>query len=175
LKDAIAINILGTKKIIDIALLMENLKAFVHVSTIFSNCNREEIDEKIYGSVLSYHQLIQIGKVYENLKDSKQVDDIIYDNLPNTYTLTKHHAEKLVYHQSFFLPSGIFRPPIVISSYKDFPGYTDNLNGPSGIIAWTARGIIHCIPGDPEVSANLVPVDFCINALIIAAWDISER
>lgn len=175
LKDAISINILGTKKVVDMALHLKDLKAFVHVSTIFSNCNRSEIDEKIYSSTMSYQQFIHTGKVYENLKDPNEVEAPVFDNLPNTYTLTKHYAEKLVYHQAFFLPSGIFRPPIVISSYKDFAGYTDNLNGPSGIIVWTVRGYVHCIHGDGSARANLVPVDYCINAMIATAWDIHEK
>jgi hypothetical protein len=62
----------------------------------------------------------------------------------------------------------------VLSSYKDYPGFTDNVNGPSGIIAWAARGYIHCIFGDSSKRANLTPVDYCINALIATAWDIHE-
>jgi hypothetical protein len=64
--------------------------------------------------------------------------------------------------------------PAVLSSYKDFPGYTDNVNGPSGIIAWAARGYIHIIFGDASKRANLIPIDYCINALIATAWDIHE-
>lgn len=173
LKDAIEINLLGTKKVVNLVLGLKHLKSFVHVSTLYSNCNRNEIDEKIYNHALNYYQLIHLGKV------SKATDDVsrelVFENLPNTYTLTKHFAEKLVYHQAYFIPSGIFRPPIVISSYKDFPGYTDNLNGPSGIVAWAVKGYIHCIYGDSKKRSNLVPVDYCINALVAAAWDIHEK
>lgn len=62
-----------------------------------------------------------------------------------------------------------------MSNYKDFPGYTDNVNGPSGIVAWTVKGFIHCIYGNPNMRSNLVPVDYCINALIATAWDIHEE
>lgn len=173
LKDAIEINLLGTKKVVNLTLGIKNLKSFVHVSTLYSNCNRDEIDEKIYNHDLNYYQLIELGKVSKTMKDVNK--EVIFGNLPNTYTLTKHFAEKLVYHQAFFVPSGIFRPPIVISSYKDFPGYTDNLNGPSGIVAWTVKGYIHCIHGDSKKRSNMVPVDYCINALATAAWDVHEK
>lgn len=173
LKNAIKTNVLGTKRVLALSLEMKKLKSFIHVSTLYSNCNRDVIDEKIYDHVLNYHQLIHLGKVSENLKKIEKEE--IFQKFPNTYTLTKHFAEKLVYHQAHFIPSGIFRPPIVISNYKDFPGYTDNLNGPSGITAWTVKGYIHCIYGDSSKRSNLVPVDYCINALIATAWDISER
>lgn len=54
LNDAVDINILGTKKIVDLVLGIENLKSFVHVSTLYSNCNRSEVDEKLYETNLNY-------------------------------------------------------------------------------------------------------------------------
>lgn len=55
------------------------------------------------------------------------------------------------------------------------PGWTDNLYGPSGICAWTAKGLVHCIHGDAHKKANLVPADYCINAIIATAWDVHRR
>lgn len=69
----------------------------------------------------------------------------------------------------------IFFVILVISNYEDFPGYTDNVNGPTGVVVWTVRGYIHCIYGDVTKRANLMPVDYCINALIATAWDIHEK
>lgn len=64
----------------------------------------------------------------------------------------------------------------VLSTYREpVPGWTDNLYGPSGLCAWTARGFIHCIHGDPKKKANLVPADYCINAMIACAWDVNRR
>ena len=134
LHDAVDINVLGTKKIVDLVQSFDKLKSFVHVSTLYSNCNRKDIDEKIYDHIINYHQLIPLAKIMKhmNTKDRRGMEEILFQNLPNSYTLTKHFAEKLVSHQAFFMPTGIFRPPVVVSSAKDFPGYTDNLNGPSG-------------------------------------------
>lgn len=120
LQDAIEINLLGTKKIVNLVLGLEKLKSFVHVSTLFSNCNRKEIDEKVYDHVLNYHQLIPVAKIMKNMKvkEREEMEKLLFQNLPNTYTLTKHFAEKLVYHQAFFMPTGIFRPPIVRNLVK---------------------------------------------------------
>jgi alcohol-forming fatty acyl-CoA reductase len=155
LKNAVSVNLLATKKIIDLALRMKKLKSFLHISTLFSNSNRtenEEIDEKIYDHLLDYNQLISISKVCGSVEMESQMLHKIFTapnhTFPNTYTLTKHFAEKLVNSRAFYLPCGIFRPPIVISSFKEHPGHVDNLNGPGAIIAWTAKGFIRCIHGD---------------------------
>lgn len=103
---------MGTKKIVKLALGIEKLKSFVHVSTLYSNCNRQDIDEKIYDHILSYNELIPVAKVIQHLKGDVNAEQFLFQNLPNTYTLTKHFAEKLVYHQTFFMPSGIFRPGV---------------------------------------------------------------
>ena len=174
LEDAILINFLGTKKMLDLVLGIKRIKSFIHVSTLYSNCNRQKIDEQIYEHTLQYDQLIPLAKVTKHI-NATAVKTMIFHQLPNTYTLTKHFAEKLIYDKAFHLPTGIFRPPIVISNYKDYPGWTDNLNGPSGIVAWTVKGFIHCIYGNESNRANLVPVDYCINALIATAWDVSDK
>lgn len=151
-----SVNLLATKKIINLANRMKSLKSFLHISTLYSNSNRqenEEIDERIYDHLIDYNQLISISKVCEgSIEMESQLLRKIFikpnDTFPNTYTLTKHFAEKLVNSRAFYLPCGIFRPPIVISSYREHPGHVENLNGPGAIIAWTAKGVIRCILGD---------------------------
>lgn len=55
------------------------------------------------------------------------------------------------------------------------PGWTDNLNGPSGVCTMSARGFVHCIHGHATIKANLVPADYCINAIIASGWDVNQR
>lgn len=65
---------------------------------------------------------------------------------------------------------------LVLSTYKEpVPGWTDNLYGPSGICSGAVRGLVHVIFGNAHKRANLVPADYCINAIIAAAWDINRR
>jgi len=64
----------------------------------------------------------------------------------------------------------------VMSTYKDpFPGWTDNLYGPSGLCTWSARGLVRCIYGTASCKANMVPADYVVNAMIATAWDIARR
>lgn len=47
--------------------------------------------------------------------------------------------------------------------------------GPSGVCLWAVKGLIHVIWGDAHRHANMVPVDYCINAMVCAAWDVNRR
>lgn len=40
---------------------------------------------------------------------------------------------------------------------------------------WAVKGLIHVIWGDANRNANMVPVDYCINAMVCAAWDVNRR
>lgn len=129
LNNAVRINILGTEKIVALTKELKKLKSFIHVSTLFSNVNGYNVDEKIYPCSLSYQKFIEIGLQItekQNLIDNEICNPV---KIPNAYNLSKHFSEKLVNDQASRLPAGIYRPPTIISSYIDHPGYTDNLNG----------------------------------------------
>lgn len=70
----------------------------------------------------------------------------------------------------------VFLLRAVLSTYQEpVPGWTDNLYGPSGLCVAVARGYAHVLHGRGNRRANLVPVDYCVNALIATAWDINRR
>lgn len=92
LRDAVEINVLGTKKILDLVMGIKHLKvplfneckhnlccmpnmfidfririqfqAFLHISTLYSNCNRKLIEEKVYESDIGYEKIIQVLKMH---------------------------------------------------------------------------------------------------------------
>lgn len=47
--------------------------------------------------------------------------------------------------------------------------------GPTGVSAAAANGIMRTLHCDPEAIANIVPVDMCVNALIVAAYNVSKN
>ncbi|EDW50579.1 GM13919 [Drosophila sechellia] len=121
LSDAIDINVLGTKKILDLAMEMKHLK-----------------DTPGTVKVLLLRRLRFSGR-----------------------------ANKAAINSYLFA---------VMSTYKDpFPGWTDNLYGPSGLCTWSARGLVRCIYGKASCKANMVPADYVVNAMIATAWDIARR
>jgi alcohol-forming fatty acyl-CoA reductase len=55
---------------------------------------------------------------------------------PNTYTLTKALTETQILEDAQKLPLIIVRPSIIGAIWKEpLPGWTDNINGPTGIFA----------------------------------------
>ncbi|XP_039486868.1 fatty acyl-CoA reductase wat [Drosophila santomea] len=175
LSDAIDINVLGTKKILDLAMEMKHLKSFVHISTLYCNCNRKFIKEQVYENEIGYEKIMQIYRTFDD-ETLEKMRHCLIGQMPNTYTMTKKCAENLVNHRAFHMPAGIFRPPIVMSTYRDpFPGWTDNLYGPSGLCTWSARGLVRCIYGKASCKANMLPADYVVNAMIATAWDIARR
>lgn len=135
-------------------------------------------------SSLDYVDILLMQNSFFNLQITRILDDshlekihhCLIGRMPNTYTMTKQCSENLVNHKAHGLPAGIFRPPIVLSTYREpVAGWTDNLYGPSGICVGTVRGVVHVILGNERKKANLVPADYCVNAMICAGWDINQR
>lgn len=192
LYDAVTVNMTNTRKVLQLGIGMKNLKSFVHVSTMFTNSNQVEQDERIYDHPLTYQELSSISEAMRKIDDAKALKLDFKHDFRNTYVLTKHFAEKLVIAEGSDLPLGIFRPPIVISSYKKLPGWTDNLskshknklhlihelNSTATLQAYGpmfTRGISHCWLGNENLSAKIAPVDYVINGLVASAWDISVK
>lgn len=176
LKYAVNMNIRSTSDLLDLAHDMNKLKAFVHVSTAFSNCvGRDTIEEKLYSPPIPPEQLMML---VENL-DEKIVDSItpsLLGSYPNTYVYTKGIAEDMCRLKGADLPLTIFRPAIVISTVKEpLPGWINNVYGPTGVVAAAAVGLLHVLQVDKNSRANIVPCDYVVNAAIAAAWSIGTK
>lgn len=111
LADAIDINVLGTNKIINLTMKISNLKSFLHISTLYCNCDRSFIKETVYEPEIGYEKIIQLYRILDN-ETLEKFSHCLIGNMPNTYTMTKKCSENLVNHKAFYLPAGIFRPPI---------------------------------------------------------------
>lgn len=55
------------------------------------------------------------------------------------------------------------------------PGWIDNLYGPTGVIVGATSGVLRTVLGNPNANANIVPVDYTVNALIASAWDVANQ
>lgn len=47
-RHALQLNAMGTQRLLELARQMQNLEAFIHISTAYANCVRKCIDEVIY-------------------------------------------------------------------------------------------------------------------------------
>lgn len=74
------------------------------------------------------------------------------------------------------IPLAIIRPAIVTAASEEpIPGWIDNLNGPTGVIAGVAKGVLRTIYANPDVVADLIPVDFVVNLMIASAYYTAEH
>ncbi|XP_037946957.1 fatty acyl-CoA reductase wat [Teleopsis dalmanni] len=175
LKMAIAINVSGTKEILKLGKEIVHLKAFVHVSTAFAHCNHRYIQEKFYNSYLTGENACKLGECIDENTLNMLTPSIIQD-YPNTYTFTKVLAENIVQEYAANLPVTVFRPGIVITTYKEpVAGWIDNMYGPCGIIVGIGSGVLRVFSGKVDNKAHIVPVDLCVNALLASAWDIARN
>ncbi|XP_043486970.1 fatty acyl-CoA reductase wat-like [Polistes fuscatus] len=175
IKSATATNVRGVKYMISLSKEMQKLKSFVYVSTIYSQCIHNPIEEKFYDPPIDDDTLINlVESMNEKLLD--EITPQLLESWPNTYVYTKSVAENIVKKQSGLLPIGVFRPGIVISTYQEpLPGWVDNFNGPMGITAGAEKGLIKSHHCDGSVKVCLVPGDLTTNALIVSAWDIANN
>lgn len=172
---AMQINVAGTQFLIELSKQMKQLISFVYVSTAYSNCNRLKIKEKIYEPPITKERVQQYLNTLHD-KSLETVEPSILSGFPNTYTLTKCLAEHMIAESDKDLPIVIFRPAIVMPTANEpVSGWINNYYGPIGIVYGVCLGVLHVFYADGKQKAQLVPVDYCVNALLASAWDRAKR
>ncbi|KAJ0182885.1 hypothetical protein K1T71_000861 [Dendrolimus kikuchii] len=175
LKTAVEINVRGTREMCQLARACGKLKALVHISTAYSNCTIQKIDEKFYESSLPGDKLIDLVETM-NEKVINNITPGLLGDSPNTYAYTKAAGEDIVQKYSKGLPVALFRPSIVIGTAKDpIAGWIDNVYGPTGVVAGAAVGLLHVLNCNPKAIADLVPGDYVVNACIATAWKTAKE
>ncbi|KAI5631109.1 male sterility protein domain-containing protein [Phthorimaea operculella] len=172
LKQAVEQNVRSVMRVMDICDRLPHMEAFVHVSTAYSNCEQDHIEERIYPPPAPLDQLLALV----DSAPPKLLTEITNKYIapkPNTYTFTKAIAENVIeQHGQRNYSVAIFRPSIVVSSLRTpFPGWIENLNGPSGIAVAAGKGILHVFNVKSSARADMIPVDIAIDTLIAAAWE----
>ncbi|KAG8232899.1 hypothetical protein J437_LFUL012813 [Ladona fulva] len=171
LKQAVLLNTRGTRCMLELARQIRQLEAFVHVSTAYCHLDEKVLYEKPYPPPADPNKII---KCMELLEDSvaESMTKSILGTLPNTYAFTKALSEGLVVDAMKEVPAIILRPSIVIPVWKEpLPGWTDNLNGPMGLLIGAGKGVIRTMYCDSKGYADFVPVDVVANIILTATWN----
>lgn len=173
LKTAAYINIRAVRDLLRISRDMKQLKAFVHVSTAYSNCPRKDIDETFYSLPITGEQILTLAETLEEAVLDKITPTLLGD-WPNTYAFTKACAEDIIKKEGQGLPVAVVRPSIVLAtSTEPVAGWIDNLYGATGVLLGAATGLIRSLHCNERNMADMVPADHVINTSIAAAWDIA--
>ncbi|XP_033179622.1 putative fatty acyl-CoA reductase CG5065 isoform X2 [Bombus vosnesenskii] len=169
LKKAVLLNTRGTKQMLELAKEMKHLKLFAHISTAYCHLEEKILREKPYPPPADPHKII---KCVEWMDDDvvEAMTDKILGHLPNTYAFTKALSEGLVEEAMPHIPAIILRPSIVIPIWKEpVPGWTDNINGPTGLLIGAGKGVIRTMYCNDSSYADYLPVDIAVSwAEIIA-------
>ncbi|XP_050072868.1 uncharacterized protein LOC126560962 [Anopheles maculipalpis] len=171
MKESVETNVRGTDHLLKIAENCENLEVFVHVSSAFSQCIHETVEEKFYKPNIDPLELIKLIENEPHLDEFEAVSKKIVEPWPNTYAFTKALAEEVVRQRRTKLPIAIVRPSIVTSTYADpIPGWTDNFYGFNGVVSGAGTGVLRIFHIHDEYKANIIPADIVINGTLVAAY-----
>ncbi|XP_073817826.1 fatty acyl-CoA reductase wat-like [Musca autumnalis] len=169
---ATQVNVQATVEIVQMAKEMKNLKSFVHVSTVFVNCTTIHGEEGFTKDKLSVtsEQLLNMKKSLT----AEQFDSLtkrFIGKYPNTYTFTKAVAEEFIQTHAESLSICILRPAAITSSSEEpFAGWIDNIQGATGATYCILMGALRVVNLTYERRAPIVPVDYCANIMLAAAW-----
>ncbi|KAK2534890.1 hypothetical protein Q9233_004009 [Columba guinea] len=199
LKHALQLNAMGTQRLLELARQMQNLEAFIHISTAYANypnagmtsedlmvCQGKAFEPwALYSTMVSCSKSKPVAPCfvlngYDLLiicfrwLDESIIQDItpkLLGDWPNTYTYTKALSEYLIQQEKGNLNIAIIRPSIVGASWHEpFPGWIDSFNGTSGIFVAAGKGILRTVIANNEAVADMIPVDVAINLTLAAGW-----
>ncbi|KAJ8730551.1 hypothetical protein PYW08_001964 [Mythimna loreyi] len=159
------INVEGTRMLLALSRRMKKIEIFTHISTAYTNTDRELIEEILYPPPADMY------KVHESVKNEITEEETmkILNGRPNTYTFTKALTEHLVAENQAYLPTIIVRPSIVASVKEDpIRGWIGNWFGATGVSWFIAKGVGRVIYGDANYIVDLIPVDYVANLVIVA-------
>nr|XP_054930150.1 fatty acyl-CoA reductase 1-like [Dermacentor andersoni] len=195
-KQAVQLNVLGTRRTVDICKQMRSLCALVHVSTAYSNWGKRDVHEMVYQTPVEANEVIEAAQYYTlnychflkikrligaynslcrcaDEKTTKLVEKSLFGQ-PNNFTLTSAVTESLLLDERGQLPLAIVRPSIVTASWKDpFPGWTDYRNSCTDVIVSLGFGLLPSVLLGKNCVADLIPVDVVADTLICVGWQIA--
>ena len=135
-----AINVDGTRHVVDLLEQCPHLERFGYIST-------------------AYVSGLRTGMIYE--------DELAHNaGFKNFYEETKYHAEVIVQGRMTAIPTMIFRPAVVVGDSRT--GETDKFDGPYFILNALQKLPKYTLMtrvGTGQREVNLVPADFVIDAM----------
>lgn len=115
LMELVQSNVRGTRDILEMAKKMKHLEVFAYVSTAYSNCPLDVVEEKFYEPPMNPDFWLKMLDRCQSPED-KLIVELIEQHImhpwPNSYTYTKALTENLVKRYSEHFPAIVIRPSI---------------------------------------------------------------
>lgn len=170
LKQTVDVNLLGTRRMVELGKQCRNIKAFIHVSSTYVNSFRTKCDEQLYPLFKNPEEIIALTEKLTEKELDEKTHSLLGDH-PNTYTFTKHMAEYEVKKAEELFPCTIVRPSMIIGALKEpMPGWTISKNGPQGFLMGASKGIVRRLPVAKDCIYDYIPVDIVVNELLVAGF-----
>jgi len=163
-------NVLGTLNIFELARGFHHLECFVHVSTAYVNSDRRGRHlETLPPLDFDVEEMVQLI-LQSNPEELEKATPHMIGSYPNTYTFTKAITEVILEQRRGDIPLAILRPSIIASAnVEPVPGWIDSISAVAAAVLFGGLGIMHSLVGDPEVVADIIPVDMVVNGILLAA------
>ncbi|KAK4877896.1 hypothetical protein RN001_010402 [Aquatica leii] len=175
MRTASYINVRATRDILKLAKEMPKLKAAIYVSTAFSQCIRENINEEFYETPITGENLLSLVEASSD-ELLEKITPVLLGKWPNTYAYTKAIAEEIVESYGKGLPVAIVRPSIVAATSDDpVSGWIDNMYGATGATVGVALGLVRTMHVNKECLADIIPADYVISCTVAAAWSVGTK
>lgn len=170
LKIAVNTNLRSMRELIALAREMKNLKAFVHISTAYTNWFVLDVKEEIYPNELDPHAIIDMCERFpDDVID--RMTPALFGKHTSTYTFTKSLSEKLLHNENGNLPTCIIRPSMIGASISEpKPGWTDSWGASTLFYYLSAKGAFRCCQHYKGHPFDVIPVDQVINLAIAASF-----
>lgn len=120
LRNAIEVNVRGTKELLDLSIETKFLQSFVFISTAYSQCSRMDLKEIFYETPMDFRLSIKLLEEFGNEESLSVVTRKLIAPWPNVYTFTKAIGEDMIRQYKDRLPIAIARPSVGDYYYKNF-------------------------------------------------------
>ncbi|KAJ8961616.1 hypothetical protein NQ314_005906 [Rhamnusium bicolor] len=163
----------------NLGLSPENIKLLTkEIHIVFHVAATVRFDEKLKTAVpiniCATQDLIRLARQMPKLKSLVHVStaycNCIHDVMEEKiYPSTVDY--KLLISMTENLPDNILEN---ITPGEPIRGWINNIYGPTGVVTGAGVGLLRVLHCNGQVNANLVPVDMCVNGLIIVACEVGK-
>ncbi len=162
-------NLFGCLRLLDIARACPSFVSFVHCSTAYSNCDRLGFIPETLPDSSNWRPFVDKVMAMPPAQVASETPALL-GKFPNTYTLSKNISEKALLSSRGSIPVAIVRPSIIgCAETEPVPGWIDAVSAAAALYLCAGTGLVSCIHGSVHVVGDQVPVDYVVDALLIAA------